>query len=62
MAYADVRITFVFFNEMLSILVHVICLGVLQNGAKYHFHVRQTTGDMSKVPPLRASGGLREMP
>ena len=28
------RITFVFFNEMLSILVHVICLGVLQNGAK----------------------------
>jgi len=34
------RITFVFFNEMLSILVHVICLGVLQNGAKYHFRVR----------------------
>ena len=34
------RITFVFFNEMLSILVHIICLGVLQNGAKYHFRVR----------------------
>ena len=29
--------------------VHVICLGVLKNGAKYHFCTRKSTGDMSKV-------------
>ena len=34
---------------MLSFLLHVICLGVLKNGAKCHFCMRKSTGDMSKV-------------
>ena len=43
------HITFVFFNEMLSFVLHLICLGELKNGAKYHFCMRISTGDMSKV-------------
>ena len=51
---------------MLSFLLHVICLGVIKNGAKYHFCMRKSTGDTSKVISSHgahgASGGLREMP
>ena len=37
------------------LFVDVICLGVLKNGAKYHFCLRKSTGDMSKVISSLAS-------
>ena len=37
------------------LFVDVICLGVLKNGAKYHFCMRKSTGDMSKVISSLAS-------